>query len=166
MKAMKRFVTAAALVGMAVACGDEGPNGNGGVTVADLAGTWTASRFEYAPVADPTQALDLITTAGGSVSITVAADGSYDASLVYALGQPAVPFSGTISISGTTITLAVSDTVTAGPIELLPSEPFVFDTFTLSGNLLTLSASDVEFDFTLQGNPEVPATLVMVLNRT
>ncbi|MEE8133746.1 MAG: hypothetical protein V3T56_01745 [Gemmatimonadales bacterium] len=172
MKALRKFVTVLAISGIAVACGDDNPvqlgNGNGGVTVADLAGAYTASSFAYTMIAPPNTVIDLIALTG-EVTVNLSSDGSFTATLLLPGQTVAVPFSGTISLSGTTLTLTVSTLVVAGPITLDPADPFVFDVFTLSGNQLTLSASMAEFDFTLcaAGPPctEVPATLVLILNR-
>ena len=166
MKALRKFVTVLAISGIAVACGDDDPtgngNGNGGTTLADLAGNYTATKFEYTMIDPPGTALDLIALTG-QLTVNLAADGSFTASLLNPLAPPAVAFSGTIAISGTTLTLTVSDTVTAGTIELLPEEPFVFDTFVLSGDQLTLSASSgIVFNF---GAGEVPATLLLIATR-
>ena len=174
MKAFRKFVSLLAISGMAVACGDDpdllgNGSGNGGTTVADLAGAYTASSFAYTMIDPPNTVIDLIALTG-EVTVNLSSDGSFTATLLLPGQTVAVPFSGTISISGTTLTLTVSTLVVAGPITLDPADPFVFDVFTLSGNQLTLSSSAVEFDFTL-GNcgtspcPEVPSTLVLILNR-
>jgi hypothetical protein len=134
-----------------------------------LEGNYTATQFQYASVADPTNVnIDLVAV-GGAVTVDLAADGSFSATLQLP-GGPVVPFTGTISISGSTLTLTPATLVVVGPITLDPADPFVFDSFTLSGNQLTLSSSDVTFDFTLGACgtdpcPEIPATLVLVLNR-
>ena len=170
MKIIRTFVTLFAISGLVYACGDEGPdNFSEDDPVAELAGNYTGSKFEYTHNAGVFPAIDLVGL-GGAVTVNLAADGSFTATLTLPGTTTPVPFDGTISISGTTLTLTVSDTVTAGPIELLPEEPFVFTTFTLSGNQLTLSSIDVEFDFTLGmcGSPpcpEFPASLVLILNR-
>ena len=167
MKALRKFVTLLAISGIAVACGDStdtgNGNGNGGITVADIAGNYTATKFEYTMIDPPNASLDLIALTG-ELTVNIATDGSFTASLLNPLAPPAVSFSGTITISGSTLTLTVSDTVTAGTIELLPEEPFVFDTFTLSGDQLTLSASSgIDFDF---GAGAVPATLLLIATRS
>ena len=165
MKALRKFVTLLAISGIAVSCGDDAdPFGNGnGLTVADIAGNYTATKFEFTMVDPPNASLDLIALTG-ELTVNIATDGSFTASLLNPLAPPAVPFTGNITISGTTLTLTVSDTVIAGSIELLPEEPFVFDNFTLSGDELTLSASSgVDFDF---GGGEVAATLLLVATRS
>ncbi len=169
MKALRKFVTLLAISGIAVACGDDDPTGNGGTTVADLAGAYTASQFRYTMVDPPNTVIDLIALTG-EVTVNLSSDGSFTATLLLPGAPGAVPFSGTIAISGTTLTLTVSALFVAGPITLDPADPFVFDVFTLSGDQLTLSASEVTFDFTLgtcgvTSCPEFPATLVIILNR-
>lgn len=173
MNALRKFVSLLAISGIAVACGDDvvgngNGNGNGGITVADLAGAYTASSFAYTMKDPPQTTIDLIALTG-EVTVTVSSDGSYTATLLLPGAPAAIPFSGTITISGSTLTLSFDMLIVAGPITLDPADPFLFDVFTLSGNQLTLSASVAEFDFTLctAGPPcmEVPATLVIILNR-
>ena len=172
MKAFQKLVSGLAIAGLAVACGDDpipGVTGNGGTTVADIAGAWTASQFEYTMVAPPSTALDLIALTG-EATVTAAADGSYNGTLLLPGAPGAAPFSGDITISGSSLTLGFDMLTVIGPITLDPADPFEFDSFTLSGNQLTLSASVAEFDFTLglcgtATCPEVPATLVIILNR-
>lgn len=172
MKAFQKLVSGLAIAGVAVACGDDpvgNGNGGGGTTVADLAGAWTASQFEYTMVAPPNTALDLIALTG-EATVTAAADGSYNGTLLLPGAPGAAPFSGDITISGSSLTLGFDMLTVIGPITLDPAEPFEFDSFTLSGNQLTLSASVAEFDFTLGACgtppcPEVAATLVIILNR-
>ena len=164
MKTIRTFVTLLAISGLVYACGDEGPeNLPEDDPVAELAGNYTATKFEYTMIDPPNASLDLIQLTG-ELTVNIATDGSFTASLLNPLAPPAVAFSGTITISGTTLTLTVSDTVTAGSVELLPEEPFVFDNFTLSGDELTLSASSgIDFDF---GAGEVPATLLLIAIRS
>lgn len=171
MKALRKLVTLLAIAGIAVACGDDDPtgNGNGGTTLADLAGSYTASQFKYTMVDPPNTAVDLIALTG-EATVTVNAGGSFTGTLTLPGTTTAAPFSGTVTLSGSTLTLTFATLVVIGPITLDPADPFVFDTFTLSGNQLTLSASSAEFDFTLgtcttPPCPEFPATLVIILNR-
>ena len=170
MKTLRKLVTLLAISGTAVACGDDNPvNLPADTTLADLAGAYTASSFAYTMKDPPNAVLDIIALTG-EVTVTVASDGVFTATLRLPGQTTAVPFGGTIAISGTTLTMTVSSLVVVGPIELDPADPFVFDTFALSGNQLTLSSSDVTFDFTLGACgvtpcPEIPATLVLILNR-
>ena len=169
MKTMRTFLTLIAVSGVVYACGEDTGTNGGGTTLADLAGNYTASQFEYTDDAGTFPAIDLVAL-GGAATVNLLADGSFTATLTLPGTTTAIPFSGTISISGTTLTLTVSATVNAGPIVLEPNDPTVFNNFTLSGNQLTLSSTDVEFDFTLGlcGSPtcpEFPASLVLILNR-
>lgn len=165
MKAIRKFVALFVVAAVAFACSDDEGNGNGPDPLAALAGNYTTTKFEYAAQSDPDNInVDLIAI-GGSLTVNLAADGSFSASLTVPLAGSA-NFTGNISISGTVLTFAVSDTVTLGPIELLPEDPFTFDTYALSGNTLTLSSSDVMFDFLLGAGTEVPATLLLIMTRS
>ncbi len=100
--------------------------------MADLAGNYTATKFEYTMVDPPNASLDLIALTG-ELTVNIATDGSFTASLINPLAPPELSFTGNIKISGTTLTLTVSDTVTDVSVVILPEEHFVFDFFTLSG---------------------------------
>ena len=171
MKTIRTYAALIAIAGVAYACGDDTGTGNGGGTsVADLAGNWTASQFEYTKVGSAGTSVDLVTL-GGAAAVNLASDGSFTGTLRLPGSTTNIPFMGTIAINGSTLTLTVSDTVNAGLITLTPDDPIVFNSFTLSGNQLTLSSTTgIDFDFTLGmcGAPPCPeddATLVIILNR-
>lgn len=71
---MGRWGTAA----LAVACGED----EGGVTVADLVGTWTATRLEFTNRANAAQKIDLAPL-GLSFTLVVAPGGRYTVTMSF-----------------------------------------------------------------------------------
>lgn len=67
----------AAVLGLA-GCGDDDPSGPGGISTADLAGTWNATAFEYsqAGVGPAVPSYDIVAE-GGSATLVIQADGSF-----------------------------------------------------------------------------------------
>lgn len=151
-----------ALILPLAACGDDDePTGNDD-PVAELAGTWTAQSFVYTADDDPNTTVDLTQLPGGLgiQSLTIAADGSFTGTVALPdVGN--VPLSGSLSnVTGSSMTI----TFTGAAAQAL-TNPLVVS-YTLSGDILTFEADDVTFDFTLQGNAEVPANLTVTLVRS
>lgn len=140
----------AATLGVSVACGDSnGPDGD--LTLADLVGTWSATKFELTKQSNASVSIDLV-AAGGSFTLTVSADGAFT-------GQQSLfgfsdTFSGTVSVSGNVLTLTDSENP-ADVTEVVAS---------LSGNTLTLTSDDLAFDFDFDDVDE-PANLEAILQR-
>ena len=129
-----------------------------------LVGTWTTQSFTYTADADPSTALDIFALAGlGIQTITVNADGSFSGSLILPdeQGQPQqIPLTGTLdNVTQGTLTINFTGAAAQALSDLDAS-------FDVSNDILTLVATDVSFDFTLQGNAPIPADLTIVLVRT
>jgi len=150
MKFVRTFSAVALAAAVAVGCSDSTDPAD--VTIEDLVGTWVASSFTYTADANPAQTFDLVAN-GGGFTLTVQADGSV---------------TGTQSILGMTDTFNADMTVANGVLTVtttdVPPEVLTF-TFTLDGNTITMTDTSAEFDFTLMGNPEVAANLVIVATR-
>lgn len=137
------------------ACGDDDDGtGPDGVTVADLAGSWTATQLQFT-AADGSASVDLINDLGGSFVLQIQSDGSFTAD-VSVPGQDPFQLPGSVTISGSTLTVDFAQDV----------PPFNdFDaSFTLSGSQLTLDVSDASFDFNQDG-VEDPATATVIFQR-
>jgi hypothetical protein len=121
----------------------------GGSTVGNLAGSWEATEFRF--VSEPGQAdtVDVI-DGGGSMTLTIEADGSYTAAVAIPDQLPATE-SGTMLIEGRRMVLIAS---VGQPMEL---------TFFWLGNTLELEA-DSEFDFDDDGLDD-DALMEVVLER-
>lgn len=73
---LARFAFAAALAGaLALGCGGDEGTGPGGITIADLAGTWDATTATFEGV-DGSGFVDVIAD-GGSVTLTITGDGRF-----------------------------------------------------------------------------------------
>lgn len=146
---MKSLRTASLLVLAAfalTACDDSST----GVTLADLAGVWTATQFEYIDNANPGFSIDAVADAGGSVSLDVSESGSFTGSLrIPGLtvnptnGETiTVDIGGTISIDGDTLSIDFNAATEA--LHLFSD----FDaSFELNGDVLTFVNEDSSFDF-------------------
>lgn len=140
----KRRTLGVMLVPAAVACTDP-------TEVADLVGTWNATVVEFTNLANTAEKYELIGD-GGSLTIVVEANEDYTLSILFP-GEPVDVQEGTIAVVGDVLTL--SESGQGSPLD------FIFD---LSGNTLTMTTNDVDFDFDDQGGDE-PASLRMVLHR-
>lgn len=107
---MARVSQALALVGLAgvLACSDA-------VAPEDIAGDWTATSFVFTSVADPDESVDII-DAGGSLSTTFEADGDY--AITYSFAGSTDTDGGTYTIDGDHITLDDGTDPISGTIEL------------------------------------------------
>lgn len=134
-------------IGFAVALACGGPGAG-----PDLAGTWTASRVEFVSTASSPTRVEIVAM-GGRVTLALAADRTYTLTTEIP-GEPAETERGTWDSSSDVLTLRESGT--AGDMQ--------FD-YTLSGNTLTASGADGEFDFDGDGAME-PAKLSIVAARS
>ena len=121
-----------------------------GVEVADLEGNWSATQFEYIDSNVSGFSLDAISDAGGSLTLDVAADGSFTGTLSIPgltvnpnTGETiTLPIGGSFSINGDTLSIDF-DSTTEG-YGLFGD----FDaTFTLDGDVLTFTNPATTFDF-------------------
>ena len=138
----------------AVACGgddDDNGTGPGGITLADLTGTWDATQVEFVDLSNPLFRVDMVAL-GGSLVLTVEANGDYTATVEFPGEQPETE-TGTVTLSGNVVELNVDGV----------PESVEFD-ITLVGNTLTMVTESEEFDFDGDGTDE-PARLTIVLVR-
>lgn len=153
MKTLFRFSVIPLLVALGVSCSDS--NGPENVTIEDFAGTWSASQFE---VTDPSgqvlaNPVDLIGDTFGSLTITVAANGSFTGSFKpTAISQP-VSVAGQITLSGNTLTIDFSDGL---------DEP-ITGPFVLNGDELTVTGTNLTFDW--EGQTINGASVILVMDR-
>lgn len=133
----------AALAGAAslllLACGEAA-----GVTIADLVGTWNATKLEFTNKANSAQKIDVVPL-GAQLRIVVEPSGRAISTL---------SFQGQTSVDTSQIVIR-GDTLVVDDRRLL---------FTLSGNTLTITDNNESFDFNQDGAEE-PATLLAVLLR-
>ncbi|HEV8125486.1 MAG TPA: hypothetical protein VGP80_14655 [Gemmatimonadales bacterium] len=137
------------VVGLAALAGCSSSDSND-VEVADLAGTYTATKLEFVSVADASVKFDAI-AAGITVDLVITSGGGFTLT-VHSPGDPDDVTTGTVVLDGNKITLDDSD----------PSS----GSFTLSGNTLTLHlTTGAEFDFDSNGTDDA-ATVNAVFVRT
>lgn len=120
------------------------------ITLQDLVGTWNATKVEFTPDAGGAP-FDLIANRG-SATLTLTAEGTLTGSFTFA-GQ-SDEIDGTVSLANGRLTLTEPGEGSD------PPDVTVFDV-SLSGNTLTLTSDDVEFDFNFDGQDE-PASVVIV----
>lgn len=146
---MKRFIAVLPLVLAVAACSDsDGSTGPEEVTIADLVGSWTASSQVYTNNANSSQVFDII-AAGGETRTTVLDHGGARTWVTF--GTFSDEWDAQLTVSG--------NTITSTPVEA--SRGTRTWTFTLSGNLLTLTDANSSFDFTLSEAAGVAATEVV-----
>lgn len=137
------------VVGLAALAGCSSSDSND-VGIMDLAGTYTATKFEFVSVANPSDTFDAI-QAGISLDLVITSGGDFTITL-HSPGDPDDVTNGTVVLDGNKITLDSSDP-TSG-------------TFTLNGNKLTLHLTGgVEYDFDHNATDD-PATADVVFQRT
>lgn len=139
---MKLLRTASVLVlsAFALTACDEGVTD---VEVADLAGTWNATQFEYTDQEYSTFSIDAISDAGGSVSLTVQESGAFVGTInIPNLTPGELPIGGTLSINGDS--LVVDFDANTESYGLFSDFTASFD---LDGDVLTFVNDDTTFDF-------------------
>ena len=117
-------------VGAALACSNDGV----GPSVDQIVGTWTATKVEYVSVSQPVQTVDLIAE-GGTATLVLNANESYTFTLTPS-GEPPVIDTGDWDLDGDIFTVMPNGTTFELQFEIA-----------LSGNTLTLSGADAEYDF-------------------
>ena len=141
MKLLRTLIAPLLAVTFVAGCGDSTPE-----EVAEaLAGTWNATSVVFTNKANSSETFDLL-AGGGSVNITFTAAGGFSGSFT--------DLGGTFVVQGTN--LIIPNTGESDPDTVA---------FTLSGNTLTLTVDDDEFDFDDDGVDE-SASLAIVLQRT
>jgi hypothetical protein len=135
---------AALLVAVAVGCNDS----TSPALPSDFVGDWLASSYVVTNLANTSQSEDL-TVLGMTLSLTFT-ETTYSGTADF-LDEVPEEFSGTYAISGNQLTLNETG-------ELEPD----MMTYTLSGNVMTLSGDDEHYDFDDDGQDDL-ATFVMVL---
>jgi hypothetical protein len=132
-----RFAALAALAALAVslACGD----GGNGPSRDQFAGTWDATKLEFTNVANTSEKVDVIADLSGTFVIVLESNGTYQATATVP-GQPVENTTGTWSVSSDVLT--IKETGVSFNLQF---------NWSLSGNTLTISGADSEFDFTDNG---------------
>jgi hypothetical protein len=133
----------AGLVLGAAACSDSGPSAD------SFVGTWSATQMEFTRSANPTETVEIIGE-GATFRITFKADSTWTAVLT-APGMSPDTSSGTWSASIDVLTIATTG--------MSGEQQFQFS---LSGNTLTLSGANAEWDF---GSGDEAATLSITLTK-
>jgi hypothetical protein len=132
-------------------CGDSTSEPEG-TSIQDLVGSWKASSALFTNQANPSQQFDVV-GAGGEIRMTILEGGR--ARTWVELGDFSDEWDALFTISG--------NQLTSTPAEA--ARPPRQYTFELQGDRLTISRSDAQFDFTLEGGNEVSATEVFVYQR-
>lgn len=149
MKRFTRTLVPVAALSIALACGD---STGVGVEPDDLAGTWTATSFVFASVADPTTSADMLAL-GGGLTLSIESSGAITVTTTVPGGAQETE-TGTLSVDGSNIT------IDQGPGDV------VSGTITRDGDRITIQlTSGVTFDFDDDGTDE-PATVTAVLQRS
>ncbi|MGK7310939.1 MAG: hypothetical protein ACN0LA_01765 [Candidatus Longimicrobiales bacterium M2_2A_002] len=141
---MKFLRTASVLVlavFAAAACDDD--DDATGLVVSDLSGNWNVTQFEYTDNGNTAFSVDVITDLGGTVTLNVASDGSFTGTIEVPAAQTGqVPMAGTFTISGGTLNIDFT-----GQASMAGLVSDIAAAYTLSGNTLTLTNDDVNYDF-------------------
>ncbi|MFH1018585.1 MAG: lipocalin family protein [Pseudomonadota bacterium] len=133
---MRNILASFLVLFLAGSCG-----GDGGASTDALAQTWEATKVEYSNSADLLETVDLVAL-GGTFRITLAADGSYQSMLAPA-GEAEETHTGTWEASQDLMTLTQDG-------QLFSTQ---YD-YVLSGDTLTLTGGDSEYDFDGDTVPE------------
>jgi len=150
---MKRLIAVVSTVLFLAACSDSDSGTRPEeITVADLVGSWTASSLVFTNNANSAEKFDVI-AAGGENRVTVLDGGRARTWIDF--GTFSDEWDAQLSIAG--------NVLTSRPAEV--SRSVRSWTFTLEGNVLTLTDSSSEFDFTLANGTGVSATEVVTFMR-
>ncbi|MDH3292218.1 MAG: lipocalin family protein [Gemmatimonadota bacterium] len=150
MKRLYRLFALTLTFGLVAACGNS--NEPVQVTVDDLVGTWTASRFQITDESGTIAPFDIVAF-GGRLVITVTSGGGFSGTLKASAIATENPVSGTVTVQGMTLTL----TFTQGLVQPISGQ------FVLSGDTLTISGSGLTIEF--EGQTIGAASIVLVLRR-
>ena len=133
---MKRVLVLLAMVVLTTAgCNDSTSPDR--TTVADLAGTWTATSFVYTSAVNAADQWDLVAN-GGSLTMVITPAGAFTGTTVMPSTEVMV-YTGTMSVSGSRLTQDFDE-------EGIPS--LVWTMSALVGDTMTLSGAQSPFDFT------------------
>lgn len=124
-----RFAAYAALT-VSLACGGDGS----GPSRTEFEGTWDATKLEFTNVANTSEKVEVIAL-GATYTIVLVSDGTYQATLGVPGSAPEVT-TGTWSVSSDVIT--IKETGSSGDQQF---------NWSLSGNTLTISGANTDFDF-------------------
>jgi hypothetical protein len=127
----RRIWTVLLAMAALAACGDDD---NEAPPVDDLTGTWSITRFEYVSQADPDVRVELIEQ-GGAGTVTLAANGTYTATITFP-GEAPAQATGTWSYTADTFTLRDAEN----------AFDWVF-ALEVGTDTLILTGADAEFDF-------------------
>jgi hypothetical protein len=163
---LPRRLAAAMLLAVPLACGDDDPAGPAELTLADLAGDWITTRFEFVEAGNGTS-IEIIGLAA-TLTFQVGANGDFTAD--FDPGGLLSAFAPEITggtISGTII--VGTGTLTISPdfdpdIPLLTSSVLTFQVHWGGGSTVTLTGAETVFDFDRDGEDE-PASLTLVIQR-
>jgi hypothetical protein len=136
MRAIRTLVLGLAALTL-ISCGDDGT----GPAPETFAGTWTATRFEYVDATDATNRIELIGL-GATLVLQLQGNGTFSYTVTVP-GEPDETSSGTWSNTADTFTMQ----------EAGSSFGLTFD-FVRSGNTLTLTGADAEYDIDDDGVEE------------
>ena len=139
----------ALLASVAVGCSDSGTS-TAPATPADLVGQWVANAYTVTSVANTSQSANLFDM---NFTLTLTFTETTYVGVAIFPGDPTENFSGTYTING--LQLMLDETGDDDELETM--------TYSLSGNILTLSGEDTH-DFDDDGQ-EIPVTFVAVLNK-
>ena len=153
MKTIRFLLVIPLLIALSVGCGDS--SGPDVVTVADLAGRWTASEFK---VTDPSgtvlsDPIDLVGEAGGNLVITVSSNGDFTGTFKLSFISTPEAVAGTISIQGSVLTIDF----TAGLDDPISGQ------FVLNGDVLPVTGTNLSFSYL--GQTITGASVILVLER-
>ena len=151
MKYLRPLVVFWLAVMFAAGCSDGGTEVDA-ITVNDLVGSWTATSVVHTNNANSAEQFGLIAN-GGETRITVLQGGGVRTWVE--LGTFSDEWDAQLAIDG--------NTLTSTPVEAVRGVRTY--TFTLEGNLLTLTNANASFDFTLSDATEVSTTEVTALVR-
>ncbi len=124
-----------------------------GITVDAFTGSWEAISATYTNHADPAQEIEIISK-GADINFTILDGGKVRTWVTF----------GTFHDEWDAVVIMTNQTnLVSTPVET--SRGIKMLTFELENDILTLINQADQFDFTLMGEPEVPATSVIVLAR-
>jgi hypothetical protein len=148
MKYFKLFLISTLLVA-AVSCNSDKEDL---ITIDDFVGSWKANSFVLTNNSNSSETFDLVAN-GGEVRFTMLEGGRVRTWIEF----------GTFSDEWDALATLDGNTMTTTPAE--STRPVQKMTYVMDGSTLTLTNKNSSFDFTLDGEPAVPATSVAVFVR-